>query len=42
MIMSLQELKSEEYVLNLASFLNYFDYNQSVARWVNGKLSVGR
>ena len=42
MIMSFQELKSEEHILNLVFCLNYFDYSQSVGRWVSGKWSVGR
>ena len=37
MIISFQELKSEEPVLNLVFCLNYFDYSQSVGKW-----SVGR
>ena len=32
MIMSCQEFKSEEHVLNLVLCLNYFDYRQSVGR----------
>ena len=41
MIMSFQELKIEEYVLNLVFCLNYFDYSQSVDwqvsdPWVGG------
>ena len=35
--MSFWELKSEEYVLNLAFCVNYFDDNQSVGRWVRGR-----
>ena len=37
MIISFQELKSEEYVLNLVFCLNKFDYSQSVCRWVSGR-----
>ena len=36
MIMSFQELKIEEYVLNLVFCLNYFDYSQLFGWWVNG------
>ena len=36
MIMNFQELKSE-HVLNLVFCLNYFDYCQSVGRWVSGR-----
>ena len=36
MIMSFQELKSKEHVLNLVFCLNYFDYSQSVGRWISG------
>ena len=35
MIVSFQELKSEEHVSNLVFCLNYFDYSQSVGRWVS-------
>ena len=41
MIMSFQELISEEHVLNLVFCLNYFDYSQSVGRWVGGPLVGG-
>ena len=41
MIMSFQELKSEKHVLNLVFCLNYFNYNQSVGRWVVVGGSVG-
>ena len=34
MIISFEELKSEEHVLNLVFCLKYFDYSQSVGRWV--------
>ena len=37
MIMSFQELKSEEHVLNLLYCLNYFNDSQSVGRWVSGQ-----
>ena len=37
MIMSFQELKSEEYALNLVFCLNYFNYSQSVGRWIRGR-----
>ena len=37
MIMSFQELKSEEHVLNLDFCLNYFDDSQLVGRWVAGQ-----
>ena len=37
MIMSFQELKSEEHVLNLVFCLNYFSYSQSVGWWVSGR-----
>ena len=45
MIMSFQELKSEEHYLNLVFCLHYFDYSQSVGRWVSGRWvggSVGK
>ena len=42
MIISFEELKSKEHVLYLVFCLNYFDYSQSVGRWVSGKWSVGR
>ena len=42
MIMTFQELKSEEHVSNLVFCLNYFDYSHLVGRWVSGKWSVGR
>ena len=35
MIMSFQELKSEEYVSNLVFCFNYFDDSHSVGRWVS-------
>ena len=37
MILSFQELKNEEHILNLVIYLNYFDYSQSVGRWVSGR-----
>ena len=37
MIMSFQELKSEENYLNLFFCLHYFDYSQSVGGWVSGR-----
>ena len=47
MIMSFQELKREEHVLNLVFCLNYFNYSQSVGwcvsgRWVGEKVVSGR
>ena len=41
MIMTFQELKSEEHVLYLVFCLNYFDYRQSVGRWVSGQWVSG-
>ena len=41
MIMTFQELKSEERVLYLVFCLNYFDYSQSVGRWVSGQWVSG-
>ena len=45
MVLSFQELKNEEHILNLVIYLNYFDYSQSVGkwsvgRWVSGKWSM--
>ena len=37
MIMSFQELKSEEHDMNMVFCLNYFDYSQSVGWWVSGQ-----
>ena len=37
MIMSFQELKNEEHILNLVFCLNYFDYSQSMGRWVSDR-----
>ena len=37
MIMTFQELKSEEHVLYLVFCLNYFGYSQSVGRWISGQ-----
>ena len=42
MIMSFQELKSEEHDMNVVFCLNYFDYSQSGGWWVSGKRSVGQ
>ena len=42
MIMSFQELKSEEHVLNLVFCLNYFDYSQSVGRRVSGRWTMNK
>ena len=42
MIMNFQEIKSEEHILNLVFYLNYFDYSQSLGPWVSGIWSVGR
>ena len=42
MIMSFQELKSEEHVLNLVFCLNDFDCSQSVGRWVGSRWVGGR
>ena len=41
MIMSFQELKSEEYVLNLVFCFDYFDDSQLVGRWVSGRWVSG-
>ena len=41
MIITFQELKSGEHVLNLVFCFNYFNYSQLVGRWISGLVVSG-